>query len=123
MVQVKHVSLTENRAKKIESQTYVDRIVVVCREADREIIDNVAKQLGYDKIRAIVTLQDVTGWYELAFDEYQDSLGESLLENLRTEFNEEFTEGSFRIPRMEEFMEERGYNEEQLEDMWEVEND
>jgi|GEM_PF-1116214 len=122
MVQVKHVSLTKGTAQKVESQTYVDRIVVVCREADRDIIDNVAKQLGYDKIRAIVTLRNLVEWYETAFDEYQESIGESLLENLRTEFNDEFTEGSFRIPRMEEFMDERGYGEDQLEDMWAVDD-
>jgi type II restriction enzyme len=123
MVQVKHVSLTESTAQKIEDQTYVDRIVVVCREADKEIIDNVAKQLGYDKIRAIVTLQDLTEWYDTAFEEYRNSIGAGLLENLRTEFNDEFTEGSFRIPRMEEFMEERGYEEDQLEEPWTVESD
>ena len=123
MVQVKHVSLTHSTARKIEDQTYVDRIVVVCREADKEIIDNVAKQLGYDKIRAIVTLQDLIKWYDTAFEEYRDSIGAGLLENLRTEFNDEFTEGSFRIPRMDEFMQERGYDEEQLEEPWTVESD
>ena len=120
MVQVKHVSLTKGTARKIEEQAYVNRVVVVCREADKEIIDNVAKQLGYDKIRAIVTLGELTEWYAKAFGTYQDTIGESLLRHLRDEFNSEFTEGSFRIPQIDRFLDERGYSEDDLEEPWTV---
>lgn len=111
MVQVKHVSLDGSTASKIENRAFVGNVVVVCREAEKEVIQKVAEQLGYDKVKAVVTIDDLESWYETAFDKYPERIGAKALDALREEFGREFQRGDWKIPDIDDFMDERNYPE------------
>lgn len=112
-VQVKHISLNEEKAKDIVDRVTADKIVIVCLSAERQIIDTVLTQLGFShRIQGIITQDDLEKWYLKCFlDEYKESLGRTLLNNLVREFREEFP-SSGDITSV--FIRERGYNEIEL---------
>ncbi|MFB6224888.1 MAG: HaeII family restriction endonuclease [Candidatus Paceibacteria bacterium] len=120
MVQVKHVTLDTDQARSIENNAYVDRIVIVCRDAERELITSVSSQLGFDKIAGVVTLSELEEWFNMCFGKYQTRLGSKVLQYLRNEFKKEFQTGDYRIPDIDEFFEERGYEADDLSGMWEL---
>lgn len=120
MVQVKHVTINSKQAKNIQDNAYVDRIVVVCRDAEEEVITNVSTQLGFNKIAGIVTLSRLKSWYNMCFSKYQSRLGNKVLGYLQNEFKKEFQTGDYRIPDINEFFEERGYDQDSLAGRWEV---
>lgn len=117
MVQVKHVSLDMSNAQSIDETAHVDRLVVVCREADAAVIQNVSAQLGFDKIRGVVTIAELKTWYNRCFDA-SSSLNSVVLSNLRHAFEAEFQRGSWRIPAIDDFLAERGYTDIDFHGRW-----
>jgi len=108
-VQIKHLSLTEEFAEEIVSQVSADRIVIVCKTAEKNIIERILKQLGFsDKVQGIITQNDLEKWYAKCFSErYKSVLGATLLKDLNKEFLAEFPSLGDALTG---FMESRGYN-------------
>jgi hypothetical protein len=118
-IQVKHISLNEEEAKDIVDKVTADKIVIVCLSAERQIINRVLTQLGFShRIQGIITQDDLERWYSKCFsDEYKESLGRSLLNNLVREFREEFPCSGDVLSI---FMKERGYDEIELRGIFQI---
>lgn len=115
-VQVKHLTLTADLVEDITGQITADRIVVVCRDAEREPIDALLAQVGWsDRLQGILTLHDLDQWYRLSLSPaYRDDLGRLLLSDLLREFDAEFPSCELLAP----FLEERGYADIPLTGAW-----
>lgn len=92
VIQVKHLALDEDLANEIVDSVSSDRIVIVCKSADRGIILSLLTQIGWKaRIQSIVTESDFIAWYEKALrgpcsKETGDRLLEILLAELKNEF-------------------------------------
>ncbi len=113
VVQVKHLLLSEDVAKDIVSEVSADKIVIVCKSADKSLINRILRQLGFShRIQGIITQDDLEKWYLKCFsDKYKKSLGITLLENLAREFDEEFPSSGAVLSQ---FIKERKYDETQF---------
>lgn len=112
VVQVKHVTLSEEIAEDVADDTTAEEIVIVCRDAEAETIKRVALQLGR-RIRGVIQESHLVNWYHAAFaPKYAPTLGSKIILNLRREFDEEFP---FSRPEyqsnFETFYKERGYDQ------------
>ncbi len=91
-IQIKHLSLDVSLAKNIVNSVSSDRVVIVCKEAEKDIIVSLLTQIGWrSHIQSIVTESDLVLWYEKALrGRYADIIGDSLIECLCDEIAEEF---------------------------------
>lgn len=91
-IQIKHLSLDEELAESIVTSITSDRIVIVCKEAEKGIIVSLLTQIGWrSRIQSIVTENDLANWYEKALrGKYSDILGDTLLQKMRSELSQEF---------------------------------
>lgn len=91
-IQIKHLSLDVSLAENIVSSVSSDRIVIVCKEAEKEIIVSLLTQIGWrSHIQSIVTENDLVVWYEKALrGKFADVIGDNLLRCLSNEIAEEF---------------------------------
>ena len=105
-IQVKHLTLTEDLAEHISSEIAADRIVIVCKDGEKEIINRVCQQLGR-RIQGIIVQSQLVKWYGQALHgHFSDRLGADLLNSLGQEFRNEFPfSETFRA-----FYEEREYH-------------
>lgn len=105
-VQVKHVTLSEELAEEVAEEVRSEEIVIVCKDAEEEVIRRVSNQLGH-RLRGIVKESDLISWYARALSpQRNDHLGVTLLDNLRREFSLEFPFSQTFKP----FYKERGYD-------------
>jgi hypothetical protein len=117
IVQVKYISLDEEQAGEIIESAPAEKIVIVCKDADRSAIAALVKQLGLgEKIRGIIAQSDLERWYDLALKKHEKLIGKNLLSDLLREFREEFP----LVEEMDKFLEERGYKPRQLKGEWSV---
>lgn len=91
-IQIKHLSLDLSLAENIVNNVSSDRVVIVCKDAEKNIIISLLTQIGWrSHIQSIVTENDLVNWYEKALrGNYSDQLGEKLLYCLANEIAEEF---------------------------------
>lgn len=91
-IQIKHLSLDLSLAESIVNSVSSDRIVIVCKEAEKDVIVSLLSQIGWKShIQSVVTENDLVGWYEKALRGcYSNQLGEKLLYTLASEIAEEF---------------------------------
>jgi type II restriction enzyme len=91
-IQIKHLSLSEELAENIVSSVNADRIVIVCKKAEQNIILSLLNQIGWkSRIQSIVTENDLNDWYEKALrGKYGDKIGDKLLKILSDEIKIEF---------------------------------
>lgn len=91
-IQIKHLSLDTTLAENIVNSVSSDRIVIVCKDAEKEVIVSLLTQIGWrSHIQSIVTESDLVNWYEKALrGSYSESLGDKLLVCLAQEIAEEF---------------------------------
>lgn len=91
-IQIKHLSLSKELAENIVTSIASDRIVVVCKEAEKAVIVSLLNQLGWrSRIQSIITEADLISWYEKALrGKYADELGDKLLQSIRDELAAEF---------------------------------
>lgn len=117
-VQVKHLSLTEDVAEDVSENITADRIVLVCKDADKEIITRIATQLSFSsRIQSIVTQSDLENWYALCFSKkYKRTLGKQLLTDLQREFECEFP----LTTELDSFLKERDYSVIKLKGTWKL---
>lgn len=105
-IQVKHLTLTEELAEDISNEISADRIVIVCKDSDKEIIERILLQLGQN-IQGIIIQSQLAEWYDLALrGNFSNRIGNDLLNSLRQEFRNEFPFSK----TFEPFYNERGYN-------------
>lgn len=107
-VQVKHLTLTEELAEDIVDETTADRVLIVCKDSEKETVENICNQLGISqRIQGIVTQSFLIEWYEKALrGRFSKDIGPTLMENLKREFQFEFPY-SITFPQ---FYKDRGYN-------------
>lgn len=91
-IQVKHLSLDEKTAENIVSDIASDRIIIVCKEAERGVILSLLGQIGWQsRIQSVITETDLTKWYDRALrGKHSEILGESLMRTLSQEIENEF---------------------------------
>ena len=91
-IQIKHLSLNPELAENIVDSVSSDKIVIVCKDAERDIIVSLLSQIGWRKhIQSVVTENDLICWYEKALrGTYADTLGDELIEILCEEIAQEF---------------------------------
>lgn len=110
VIQIKHLSLTEELAEYIVSSVSADRIVIVCKDSEQKLIVSLLNQLGWKSmIQSIITESDLLNWYEKALrGKFADDVGEKVLKNLADEIITEFP-ASDNI-EFDKFFKTRGYN-------------
>ena len=91
-VQIKHLSLDTELAESIVSGVNSDKIVIVCKTAEKAVILSLLTQIGWkNKIQSIITESDLCVWYEKALrGKYGNIMGDKLLNTLIEEIAEEF---------------------------------
>lgn len=116
-IQIKHISLDEDKAREIVNGITADRIVIVCREADKNVILSLLTQIGWkSRIQGIVTESGLIGWYEKALrGKYSDILGKKIIDTVLSEIQKEFpsSDNAF-IP----FWNSRGYSHSLIPRNW-----
>lgn len=91
-IQIKHLSLDVSLAESIVNSVSSDRVVIVCKDAEKDVIVSLLTQIGWrSHIQSIITENDLVSWYEKALrGSYSGLLGEKLLYCLASEIAEEF---------------------------------
>ncbi len=117
-IQVKHLTLTAELVEDIADNITADKIVIVCLDAERKIIESFLRQIGWvERIQGIITIDDLDAWYRLCLNKkYRDNLGVNLLKDMRREFAEEFPANKEIVP----FMKQRGYEKIVMPDNWKI---
>lgn len=107
-IQIKHLSLDVELAKNIVSSVSSDRVIIVCKEAEKPVIVSLLTQIGWKShIQSIITEKHLINWYEKALrGKYGDVMGDKLLETLRGEISEEFPS----VDETPEVLMERNYS-------------
>ncbi|WP_072622744.1 HaeII family restriction endonuclease [Spirulina major] len=108
-IQIKHLSLTEELAENIVSSVSSDRIVIVCKEAERNLIVSILNQIGWkSKIQSIITETDLIAWYEKAMrGKFAKVIGKKVLKHITDEIVVEFPASN--NDSILEFINNRGY--------------
>lgn len=83
-IQIKHLSLTEELAQNIVTSVTADRIVIVCKDSEKNIIISLLTQIGWkSKIQSIITESDLLTWYDRALNgNFSKIVGHRVLSNL-----------------------------------------
>lgn len=91
-IQIKHLSLDVELAENIVNSVSSDRVIIVCKDAERDIILSLLTQIGWrSHIQSIVTENDLVIWYEKALrGKYADLIGEKLIFCLCEQIANEF---------------------------------
>ncbi len=106
-IQIKHLSLDASLAESIVNSVSSDRIVIVCKDAEKDVIVSLLTQIGWrSHIQSIITENDLISWYEKALrGNYSDQMGEKLLYCLASEIAEEFPS----VDKIPEIIKKRHY--------------
>jgi type II restriction enzyme len=91
-IQIKHLSLDESLAEEIVGNIESDRIVIVCKDVEKNVIFSLLTQIGWkNRIQSIITEIELVNWYEKALrGKYGNELGVKLLSRLCKEIVKEF---------------------------------
>ena len=114
-IQVKHLSLTKELIDDISSDIVADRIIIVCKEAESEIIKHIFSKTGSNaRVQAIITKEELENWYERCLgNDYSTTIGGSLINIFRQEYEYEFP---FVGDYLERLFIERGYDKIEVKD-------
>jgi type II restriction enzyme len=117
-VQVKHLTLQPDQVGDICGTIRADQVLIVCRDADKPAIELLLLQLGYqDKLRGVITEQDLIRWYTICCSsEWASLLGIEILRHLDEELSLEFPLADWQ--KWELFYRERAYNSVTLSGDW-----
>lgn len=91
-IQIKHLSLTPELAENVVSSIMADRIVIVCKEAEKSLIISLLNQIGWkSRIQSIITEVDIENWYEKALrGKFGEKLSSKVLATLKQQIIVEF---------------------------------
>ncbi len=119
-IQVKHIRLDKPKAEDIVHQVESDHIVIVCRDVDREMITTFLAQINWgQRVRGIITRNDLIGWYDRCLHgQHSELLAQPLLDRLSRAMVQEFPQ--FADTALATFLEERGYDTMPVDDFWKV---
>ena len=116
-VQIKHISLDEEKAKEIVQGITADRIVIVCQDAEKKVILSLLTQIGWkSRIQGIVTESELIKWYEKALrGNFSDALGKKIINTILLQIQKEFpsTDNVF-----DPFWNSRGYSADLIPAAW-----
>lgn len=114
-IQIKHLSLDVNLAEDIVTSIASDKVIIVCKDAEKDIILSLLTQIGWKShIQSIVTESDLTSWYDKALrGQYSMELAENLLNTLIEEIGLEFPS----VTEMPDILSKRHY-EKITNDFW-----
>ncbi len=115
-IQIKHLSLDVELAESIVGSVSSDRIVIVCKDAEKDVIVSLLSQMGWrSHIQSIVTEKDLVEWYEKALrGKYADILGGKLLGTLCEEITLEFPS----VDSTPEIIRDRHYEDLTIDSYW-----
>lgn len=118
IVQIKHLSLTEEMAEGIVGSVNADRIVIVCKSAEKTLIVSLLNQIGWkSKIQSVITEKELKQWYEKALrGKYADIIGDNLLTYLRSEIQKEFPSTGSGV--VDDFAKSRCYQDVAPDTLW-----
>lgn len=107
-IQIKHLSLTPPMVDDIASDITADRIIIVCKECERDVLISVLQQFGSaSKIQSVITEDDLDVWYGKALrGQSAELIGDKVMERLEDEIKIEFPSTT----EFEDFFTERGYD-------------
>lgn len=115
-IQVKHLTLDNELAQTIINQVESDNIVIVCRDADADVIKVVAKQISWgQRVRGVVRESELINWYERCLrGKYSKQLAIPLLDRLSEGFRNEFPQANAIVG----FIQERKYSAMSVDEVW-----
>ena len=107
-IQIKHLSLDVSLAEDIVNSISSDRIIIVCKDAEKDMILFLLSQIGWrSHIQSIITENDLVEWYEKALrGKYAEIVGYNLMKHLCEEISREFP----FLKELPVFMKERQYD-------------
>lgn len=93
----------------IASEISADRIIIICKECEKNILVSVLKQFGSTgRIQSVVTEEELETWYEKALrGQSAELIGDKVLQKLANEIKVEFPSTT---PEFADFFKERGYD-------------
>ncbi|MXV73289.1 HaeII family restriction endonuclease [Candidatus Poribacteria bacterium] len=108
-IQIKHISLTPTTIKDISSTISADRIIIVCKESEKDVLVSVLKQFGSaSRIQSVITEDELEEWYEKALrGQSSELIGDKVLQKLANEIKVEFPSTTSEF---DNFFKERGYD-------------
>ena len=108
-IQIKHISLTPTTLKDISSAISADRIIIVCKESEKDVLVSVLKQFGSaNRIQSVITEDELEDWYEKALrGQSSELIGDKILQKLANEIKVEFPSITSEF---DDFFKERGYD-------------
>jgi type II restriction enzyme len=108
-VQVKHLSLNANLANRICDSISADRIIIVCKDTEKNVILSILSQVGFkSRIQNVVMESQLFDWYDRALrGKFADRVGLKLMKYIIEEMKLEFpsSEGG----EFQHFLRDRGY--------------
>ncbi|PSF38754.1 HaeII family restriction endonuclease [Aphanothece hegewaldii CCALA 016] len=120
-IQIKHLTLDTETAKKIIDQIESDHIVIVCRDTDKNIIQTITQQIGWgQRVRGIIQESELISWYDRCLKgKFSNELAKPLLECIANSFRKEFPHSV----ALADFLEERKYITIIVDSFWTTNND
>ena len=108
-IQIKHISLTPSTIEDISGTISADRIIIVCKESEKDILVSVLKQFGNaSRIQSVITEDELDAWYEKALRGQSSKLiGDKILQRLANEIKVEFPSTTSEF---DDFFKERSYH-------------
>jgi type II restriction enzyme len=115
-IQIKHLSLTPTMAENIVSDITADRIIIVCRECEKDVLVSVLQQFGSaGRIQSVITENELEIWYEKALrGQSAELVGDKVMRRLENEIKVEFPSTT----EFDEFFLDRGYDQLSTVDIW-----
>ena len=100
-IQIKHLTLDVELAKNIVDGITSDKVIIVCKDAEKSVIESLLIQIGWkNRIQSIITESDLANWYDKALrGEYAKVLADNLMYTLVDEIENEFPSVD-SIPKM-----------------------
>ena len=118
-IQIKHISLTPTTVEDISSSISADRIIIVCKESEKDVLVSVLKQFGSaSRIQSVITEDELDEWYEKALrGQSSELIGDKILQKLANEIKVEFPSTTSEF---DDFFNTRGYHRLVSVDFWQV---
>ena len=118
-IQIKHISLTPATVEDISSAISAERIIIVCKESEKDILASVLKQFGgANRIQSVITEEELDIWYEKALRGQSSGLvSGKILQKLANEIKVEFPSTTSEF---DDFFNTRGYHHFASVDFWQI---
>ena len=115
-IQIKHLSLSTELADDIARNITADRIIIVCKECEKNVLVSILQQFGSaNRIQSVITEDELDVWYEKAMrGQSAELIGDKVLQRLENEFKVEFPSTT----EFHEFFRDRGYHHLLTDDIW-----